>query len=75
MRKIILIAALIGAASVPALASAQAPPPGCVRQDNSAAGTVIGAIGGAALGSAIAGRGDKTAGAVIGGVGGALIGN
>jgi hypothetical protein len=36
---------------------------------------VIGALGGAVLGSAIAGHGDRTAGAVIGGVGGAVVGN
>ncbi|HTK35443.1 MAG TPA: glycine zipper 2TM domain-containing protein [Caulobacteraceae bacterium] len=75
MRTFILIGALIGASTVPALASAQTPPPGCVRQDNRAAGTVLGAVGGAVLGSAIAGRGDKTTGAVIGGVGGAIVGN
>jgi hypothetical protein len=36
---------------------------------------VVGALGGALLGSAIAGHGDKTAGAVIGGVGGAVVGS
>ena len=74
MRKLILIGALLGASAVPALASAQQVPPGCVRQDNRAAGTNLGAVGGAALGSAIAGHGDKTTGAIIGGVGGAIVG-
>ena len=39
------------------------------------AGTVIGGVGGAVAGSAIAGRGDRGVGALLGGIGGALIGN
>lgn len=38
-------------------------------------GTVIGALGGALLGSAVAGHGSKGTGALIGGVGGAVVGN
>jgi len=62
---------------VPAAASAQPYDPGCVRsnQDNHAAGTILGGIAGAVLGSAIAGRGSHGAGAVIGGIGGAVAGN
>ena len=37
-------------------------------------GTIVGAIAGGLLGSAVAGRGDKTLGVVIGGLGGALAG-
>ena len=37
-------------------------------------GTIVGAIAGGLLGSAVAGRGDKTLGLVLGGVGGALAG-
>jgi outer membrane lipoprotein SlyB len=38
-------------------------------------GTVVGGVGGAVVGSAVAGRGDRGAGAVLGAIGGALIGN
>jgi outer membrane lipoprotein SlyB len=39
------------------------------------AGTIIGGVGGAVAGSAIAGRGDRGVGALLGGIGGALLGN
>ena len=73
MRKLLLIAG-IAAIAVPGLASAQ---PGCREQqhDNRVTGTVLGAVGGALLGSAVAGHGSKTAGAVIGGVAGGAVGN
>ena len=74
MRKILLIAGLLAGAALPSLAQAQVPP-GCVRHDNRTAGTVIGGVAGALVGSQVAGRGDRTAGAVIGGVGGAIVGN
>ncbi len=38
-------------------------------------GTIIGGVGGAVAGSALAGRGDRGVGALLGGLGGALIGN
>jgi uncharacterized protein YcfJ len=44
------------------------------RQRASNKGAVVGGIGGAVLGSAVAGHGAKTEGAVIGGVGGVLAG-
>jgi glycine zipper 2TM protein len=44
------------------------------RQHASNRGAVLGGLGGAVLGSAIAGHGAKTEGAVIGGVGGVLAG-
>lgn len=44
------------------------------RQNASNRGAVIGGLGGAVLGSAVAGHGAKTEGAVIGGLGGVLAG-
>jgi hypothetical protein len=44
------------------------------RSSNAAAGGVIGALAGAAIGSNVAGRGDRTAGAVLGAVAGGAIG-
>jgi outer membrane lipoprotein SlyB len=38
-------------------------------------GTILGGVGGAVLGSAVAGRGDRGVGALLGGIGGALLGN
>ena len=38
-------------------------------------GTIVGGVGGAVVGSAVAGRGDRGVGAVLGGLGGALLGN
>ena len=42
---------------------------------DTAGGTIIGGVGGAVAGSALAGRGDRGVGALLGGIGGALIGN
>lgn len=77
MRNKLLIAGLVLATALPVAASAQPYDPGCVRsnQDNHAAGTVLGAIGGALIGGALAGRHDRGAGVVLGGVGGAVAGN
>jgi hypothetical protein len=77
MRTRLIVAGFMLAASLPAAALAQPYDPGCVQsnQDNRAAGTVLGAIGGAILGGAIAGRHDRGAGVVVGGVGGAVAGN
>jgi len=77
MQHKVLIAGLMTLAMAPSAVLAQSYDPGCVRsnQDNRATGTILGAIGGAILGSAIAGRGSHGAGAVIGGVGGAVAGN
>jgi hypothetical protein len=75
MRTKLLLAGLTMAVAIPATALAQYDP-GCVQnQDNRAAGTVMGAIGGALIGGAIAGRHDRGAGVVIGGVTGAVAGN
>jgi hypothetical protein len=77
MRTKLLIAGFMMAVALPAAALAQPYDPGCVQQnrDNRAAGTVVGAIGGALLGGAIGGRHNGGAGAVIGGVTGAVAGN
>jgi hypothetical protein len=77
MRNKLIAAGLILAVALPGAALAQPYDPGCVRsnQDNHAAGTVLGAIGGAIIGGALAGRHDRGAGVVLGGVGGAVAGN
>ena len=76
MRSKLFMAGLM-AAALPSLALAQPYDPGCVQQnhDNHVTGTVLGAIGGAVLGGAIAGRHDRGAGVVVGAAGGALAGN
>jgi hypothetical protein len=45
------------------------------RAQNRVAGTAVGAVAGALLGSAVSGHGHKTTGAIVGGVAGAAIGN
>jgi hypothetical protein len=77
MRTHLFAAGIMLAAVLPGAAMAQPYDPGCVRanQDNRAAGTVLGAVGGALLGGAIAGRHDRGAGVVVGGIGGAVAGN
>ncbi len=73
MRIQLVAAGVAVAALIPSFAMAQQT---CEqRQANRAVGTVAGAGIGALLGSAVAGRGDRTAGAVVGGLGGALLGN
>lgn len=68
MRTIVMIAGLaISVAAMPAASQAA-----CQKRTN---GTVIGALGGALVGSAVAGRGDRTEGALIGGAAGGLVGN
>lgn len=62
-------------AAVPAMA--QPYDSACVRsnQDNQVTGTILGAIGGALIGNAVAGRHDKGAGTAIGAIGGGVAGN
>jgi len=74
MRSILAMTALAAVLAAPSIGAAQTH---CEqrREGNQAAGTILGAVGGALLGSAIAGRGNHTTGAVIGGVGGAVVGN
>jgi hypothetical protein len=77
MRTHILIAGLAAAVAAPTLALAQPPDPGCVQSNanTSATGTVLGALGGALIGSAIAGRHDRGVGAVGGAIAGGVAGD
>jgi len=76
MRKSILIITLTAAALgvVPGMASAQSY---CDRakQGDRVVGTLVGAIGGALIGNAVAARNHRGDGALVGAAGGALIGN
>src|SRR5512143_2723279 len=74
MRKHALLAAIAVAALVPTLANAQN---ACEQRkhDRKVAGTIIGGLAGAIVGSQVSGHGARTEGSVIGGVGGAIIGN
>ena len=73
MRSYMITAGIVAALGSASVASAQQT---CEQRSNDRViGTVAGAGIGALLGSAIAGRGDKTAGAVIGGLGGGVVGN
>lgn len=67
MRSIAVIAGL-----AMAIVAAPAAEAACQKRTN---GTIIGALGGALLGSTVAGRGDRTEGALIGGAAGGLVGN
>ncbi len=60
------------AATAPAFASNA-----CERDKHDAkvGGTLLGALGGAVVGSAVAGRGNKTGGVLLGAAGGAVVGN
>jgi hypothetical protein len=75
-RSALLVALGVSAAIAltPALASAG---DACQRDkhDQKVAGTLIGALGGALLGNAVAGHGHRGDGALVGAVGGALVGN
>ena len=75
MRKTTIAAALAAAVAgvaVPAIASADTR---CVNpQNNTTTGALVGAAGGAAAGSLLAGRHDRGKGAVLGALGGALLG-
>ena len=77
MRQRLILAGLLAAAALPTFAHAQSYDAACRKShsDDRAAGTVIGAIGGALLGSAVAGHHDRGTGAVVGGLGGAVVGN
>jgi hypothetical protein len=75
MRKLLLCGALAAATAVPALAQAQSSTPRCVNpQTNATAGALIGAAGGALVGSQLASRGSRDKGAILGALGGALLG-
>lgn len=73
MRKLLLCGALAAATlAAPAIASAQ---PRCVNpRTNATAGALVGAAGGALVGSQLAGRGSRDKGAILGALGGAVLG-
>jgi hypothetical protein len=75
MKKTLLITGLL-ALVIPGAAMAQPYDPGCVRsnENNTATGAVLGALGGALLGGAVAGKGHQGDGAAVGAVGGAVAG-
>lgn len=73
--------ALVAASSLLALTSfalapaASAQVQACEAHNNQTAGTIVGAIGGAILGSALGGHGHKSDGAIVGALGGGIVGN
>ena len=72
MRTLIICAALAAATAVPAVASAQGR---CVNpRTNATTGALVGAAGGALIGSQLAGRHSRGEGAVLGALGGAVLG-
>ncbi|CAN5271798.1 hypothetical protein BH09PSE2_BH09PSE2_03120 [soil metagenome] len=72
MRKLLLCGALVAATAVPAFAEAQTR---CVNpRTNATAGALVGAAGGALVGSQLASRGSRDKGAILGALGGALLG-
>ena len=74
MRKALIIASLtaVCAGAMPAVGNAAQR---CVNpQNNTTTGALVGAAGGAAVGSVLAGRGSRGEGAVLGALGGALLG-
>lgn len=79
--KRLLVLGLAAALAMPVVTAPQAASAqsyeGCRQYERKKAnnGTVIGGLGGALVGSAVAGRGDRTEGAVIGGVVGAVAGH
>jgi hypothetical protein len=75
MRKLLLAASFAAIAAIPAVSQAQST--ACQREARSdrAAGTIVGGVAGALLGSAIAGNSSNTEGTIIGGVAGAIAGN
>lgn len=78
MRRYLMMASLLGAVPGVFGPQAAAAQDRCeqIRHDNRVAGTVIGAVGGALLGGAVAGnRGHKDSGALLGAVAGGFIGN
>ena len=74
MRKLLLAASFAAIAAVPAVTAQST---ACEREQRSdrVAGTVVGGVAGALLGSVIAGNSSNTEGTVIGGVAGAIAGN
>ena len=65
----------IGSTAIVAVPSAEAKTCATHRKNTANRGTAYGAVGGALLGNAVAGRGNKTEGTVLGGVVGAVAGH
>ncbi len=63
MTRTLAVLALVGAAALSAS--------GCTSTQKEIGGTVVGGVGGAVVGDAVAGTG----GAIVGGIGGAVVGN
>ena len=76
MKRLLLSAAAVFLMSVPCVAAAQ-PDPSCVRSNDqtSATGTVLGALGGALIGDAVAGRHNRGVGVIGGALAGGVTGN
>ena len=74
MRKLILIGGLIAATAIPLAAQAETR---CdrTRNNHEATGVVGGAVGGALIGNALAGKGSRGEGTVLGAIGGAIVGS
>lgn len=79
MRNQLFIGSVIVVLAAPALAQAQGPAydPHCRRENQKGeqTSTIVGALGGAVVGGAVAGKRNRTLGAVVGGLGGAFVGN
>lgn len=79
MKRILVLAAAAAVAvptlSAPSFAAAQSDPCRAEKRRQANTGTVVGALGGALLGGAVASRGAKTEGALLGGAVGAVAGH
>ncbi len=72
MKTLLVVGSLLAATAAPAAASAATR---CINpQNNTTTGALVGAAGGAAVGSVLAGRHSRGEGAVLGALGGALLG-
>jgi hypothetical protein len=75
MRKILLAASFAAIVTIPTISQAQSTACQRDQRNDRVAGTVVGGVAGALLGSVIAGNSSNTAGTVVGGVAGAIAGN
>jgi hypothetical protein len=75
MRKVLLAASFAVIVAIPAVSQAQSTACQRDQRNDRVAGTVVGGVAGALLGSVIAGNSSNTEGTIIGGVAGAIAGN